>query len=157
MDTCSWLKVRGLEEANVINLKFLFYESDLWATHELAEELKYHLQDFLDLGHFSIQTVKLIQLETFTEKELDPADLSIIEFGRKHPGVVVISDDGAELEVLHLFKTRCFRLSEYLLFLVEKGILRKRDATRAITQLRAWQNIPEKTKKKLLAKLNMMT
>ena len=57
-----------------------------------------------------------------------PADLSIIEFAKQQPETIVISDDRAELEVLHAFKINAFQLSEFILFLVVHGVLKKRKA-----------------------------
>ena len=83
IDTCFWLKIRHLRESNVLDLIGLMYASDLWATHELKVELEKYLGDLLIILAFPSRTVKINPLEDYTEKELDAADLSIIEFGRK--------------------------------------------------------------------------
>lgn len=156
IDTCSWLKIRYLEESDIIKIKNLIYESDLWTTHELAKEYDYYLKDYLDLNNFSIQSVKIEKLEQFTDKELDEADLSIIEFGRKNLNALIISDDGAELSILNLFHLKSFQLSEFLLFLVNQNILKKKEAINAIKQLREWHNIKEKKKKHLINRINLI-
>ncbi|MHA1299668.1 MAG: hypothetical protein ACTSO9_09555 [Candidatus Helarchaeota archaeon] len=157
IDTCSWLKIRYLEELNVIKLKDLIYESELWTTHELVKEYKYYLKDFLELEKFSIQSVKFQKLEKFIDKELDPADLSIIEFGRKNNDALIISDDGAELAILNLFHLKAFQLSEFIVFLVNQNILKKTEAINSIKHLRKWRNIKERKKKKLLSMINLIS
>ena len=114
VDTCSWLKVQKLDNEKIIRLKNLLYEADLWLTHELQTELRYYLSDYLDFKNFSIQKVSIQKLSAFTEKELDLADLSIIQFGRQNPNCIVISDDGAALNVLDIFKIKCFQISEFI-------------------------------------------
>ncbi|NVM01352.1 MAG: hypothetical protein HWN67_03395 [Candidatus Helarchaeota archaeon] len=157
IDTCSWLKIRYLEESGVLRIKDLIYESDLWTTHELAKEYEYYLKDYLDLKRFSIQSLKFQKLEKFIDKELDPADLSIIEFGRKNDKALIISDDGAELVILNLFHLKAFQLSEFILFLVNQNILKKTEAINSIKHLRKWRNIKEKKKKKLLREINLIS
>lgn len=157
IDTCSWMKIQFLEKFNVIYLKELLYESDLWATHELIEEYKYHLQDYLDYNKFSIKTVQIKKLQEYTEYNLDPADLSIIEFGKNYPQVIVISDDKPELMILSIFKIKCFQLSEFLLILIQNSIFKKNTIFRAIKQLREWRNIKEHKMKELIDRINRMT
>ena len=156
IDTCSWLKIRYLENSNILKIKEIIYESDLWTTHELAKEYEYYLKDYLDLKHFSIHSVKLEQLEKLIDKELDAADLSIIEFGRKNNNAIIISDDGAELTVLNLLDLKAFQVSDFLLFLAKQNILKKTDVINSIKQLRNWRNIKEKKKKKLLEQINLI-
>jgi len=88
--------------------------------------------------------VNLTFVRAFTENELDDADLSIIEFGRRNPQALVISEDADLLMMCHLFRLKGFQLSEFLLFLVNQDLLSKRDAYNSIKQLRAWKNIGKK-------------
>ncbi|HME55468.1 MAG TPA: hypothetical protein VKM55_24900 [Candidatus Lokiarchaeia archaeon] len=155
IDTCSWLKIKYLENDNVLRLKNLMYESDLWATHQLITECKYHLNDYIDYSRISIQTVAIDKLKKYSEKKLDDADLSIIEFARKNHDAVVICDDGAQSIVLRAFGITTFQLSEYMLFLVNAGIIKKNQANKVIKKLRAYKNIKEKEKEKLFKKINI--
>jgi hypothetical protein len=155
IDTCSWLKIQAIQQANIFDLREFLYESDLWTTHQLLKEYEHYLHDFLDISRFSIQVVKIESLTTFTEKELDDADLSIIELGRKNQAITILSDDGAELSVMRAFHIRSFQLSEFILFLVEKDFLRKREANRAIIMLRKMENIRERKKKQLLSAIDI--
>jgi hypothetical protein len=157
LDTCSWLKVRKLDWEKIITLKNLLYETDLWATHEIQTELQYYLSDYLDLRNFSIQKVSLHELSMFTEKELDSADLSLIEFGRQNPNCIVVCDDGAALQMLDMFNIQCFQLSEFIFFLVKNDILKKNQAIKSVKKLRDWKNIKENKKKHLLSKINAAT
>ena len=157
VDTCSWLKVQKLDNEKIIRLKNLLYEADLWLTHELQTELRYYLSDYLDFKNFSIQKVSIQKLSAFTEKELDLADLSIIQFGRQNPNCIVISDDGAALNVLDIFKIKCFQISEFIFFLVKNDLLKKNQAIRSVKKLRTWKNIREKKKKKLISKIIGLT
>ena len=157
LDTCSWLKVRKLDREKIITLKNLLYETDLWATHEIQTELQYYLSDYLDLQNFSIQKVSLHKLSKFTEKELDSADLSLIEFGRQNPNCIVICDDGAALQMLDMFNIQCFQLSEFIFFLVKNDLLKKNQAIKSVKKLRDWKNIKENKKKHLLSKINAAT
>jgi len=153
LDTCSWLKVRKLENEKIICLKKLIYETDLWLTHELQTELKYYLSNYLDFKNFSIQKISIQKLSNFTEKELDPADLSLIEFGRQNLNCIVICDDGATLQVLDIFNVKCFQLSEFIYFLVKNDILKKNQAIKSVKKLREWKNIRENKKKLILTKI----
>lgn len=157
LDTCSWLKVRKLDWEKIITLKNLLYETDLWATHEIQIELQYYLSDYLDLRNFSIQKVSLHKLSMFTEKELDSADLSLIEFGRQNPNCIVVCDDGAALQMLDMFNIQCFQLSEFIFFLVKNDLLKKNQAIKSVKKLRDWKNIKENKKKHLLSKINAAT
>jgi hypothetical protein len=157
IDTCSWIKIQLLEEKNIISLKELLYESDLWATHELIEEYRYHLPNFLDINKFSIKSVKIKTLQEYTEHELDPADLSIIEFSRENPNVIAVSDDKPELTVLSIFKVQSYQLSEFLLILVQNSIFKKNNIIKAIKQLREWRNIRERKMKKLIEMINLIS
>ncbi|MHA1314606.1 MAG: hypothetical protein ACTSRB_11925 [Candidatus Helarchaeota archaeon] len=156
IDTCSWLKIRELDDNNILKLKELIYQSNLWATHELVKEYSHYLKDYLDFNKFSIQSVKIEKVELFFEKELDPADLSIIEFGRKYKNATVISNDGAELLILDWFKVKSFQLSEFIFFLVKESLLKKREALNAIKKLRTWRDIKEKKMKRILNEINLI-
>jgi len=153
LDTCSWLKVQKLDNEKTITLKNLLYETDLWLTHELQTELKYYLSNYLDFQNFSIQKVSIQKLSDFTEKELDPADLSLIEFGKQNPNCIVICDDGATLQVLDIFNVKCFQLSEFIFFLVKNDIVKKNKAIKSVKKLREWKNIRENKKKYLISKI----
>ncbi len=155
LDTCSWLKIKLLDDTNTLSLKQLIYSNDPWATHQLIAELKYYLKDYLDYTRLSIQSIEIDKYQEYSEKELDDADLSIIGLGQMNTRSFVISDDHPELEVLNAFNVRCGRLSEYLLFLVREGLLRKNDANRAIKKLRQVRNIKEKDKDRLMQKINL--
>ena len=145
-----------MEESNILRIRELIYESDLWTTHELIKEYEYYIKEFLDIKKFSVQSVKIKKLEQFTEKELDAADLSIIEFGRINKDALIISDDGAELAILNLFNLKSFQLSEFLLILVKQEIIRKKEVIKAIKKLREWRNIKEKKKKQILNQINLI-
>ncbi len=153
LDTCSWLKVRGFKEIKLINLLPIIYQSDLWATHELLSEYQYFLGAFLDFSKFSILSVDITFVRDFTEKQLDDADLSIIEFGRRNPQALIISDDQGVLMSCRLFKIRYLQISEFLLFLTHQNILTKRETYHSITKLREWNNIGKKHFKMLKATL----
>lgn len=154
IDTCSWLNIKLLEESKTLSLKEFIYANDPWATHQLIAEFKHYLTDYIDFSCLSIQTTAIDRLKSYAEKTLDDADLSIIAFGRANQRSFVICDDGAELEILNAFHVRSARLSEYLLFLVGQGLLRKNDANRAIKMLRQVKNIKEKDKTRLMQKIN---
>ncbi|MEX2680564.1 MAG: hypothetical protein Q6373_003135 [Candidatus Sigynarchaeota archaeon] len=156
LDTCSWLKIKMLDESNTLSLKQLIYANDPYATHQLITELRHYLKDYIDYTKLSIQRIDIDKYKTYSEKELDDADLSIIGLGRMNPRSFVISDDHPELEVLNAFNIRCGRLSEYLLFLVKENLLRKNDANRAIKKLRQMKNIKEKEKNRLMQKINLI-
>ena len=153
LDTCSWLKVQKLDHEKIITLKNLLYKTDLWVTHELQTELRYYLSDYLDFQCFSIQKVSIQKLSNFTEKELDPADLSLIEFGRQNPNCIVICDDGATLQVLDIFNIKCFQLSEFIFFLVRNDLLKKNNAIRSVKKLREWKNIRENKKRIIISRI----
>nr|MDO8087701.1 hypothetical protein [Candidatus Sigynarchaeum springense] len=155
LDTCSWLKIKLLDESNTVSLKQLIYANDPYATHQLITELKYYLKDYIDYTKLSIQAIEIDKYKAYSEKKLDDADLSIIGLGRMNPRAFVISDDHPELEALNAFNVRCGRLSEYLLFLVKVDLLKKNDANRAIKKLRQVKNIKEKDKDRLLQKINI--
>ena len=155
IDTCSWLKIKYIENDKVLMLKTLMYESDLWATHQLITEYKYHLKDYIDYSRISVQTVTIDKLRNYSEKKLDDADLSIIEFARKNNNAVVICDDGAQSIVLRAFKITTYQLSEYMLFLVNTGIIKKNQANKVINKLREYQNIKEKEREKLFKEINL--
>ena len=159
IDTCSWLKIQALENDKVLILKDLLYASDLWATHQLIVEYKYYLKDFIDYSKISIQAVAIDKLSKFSEKKLDDADLSIIEFARRNmaaeKNITVICDDGAESIVLRAFGITAFQLSEYILFLVKASIIKKNQANKVIKKLREYKNIREKKKEDLLYKINI--
>jgi hypothetical protein len=154
IDTCSWLKIKLLDESKTLSLREFIYANDPWATHQLIAEFKHYLTDYIDLSCLSIQTMAIDRLKAYTEKTLDDADLSIIAFGRANQRSFAISDDGAELEILNAFHVRSARLSEYLLFLVGQGLLRKNDANKAIKKLRQVKNIKEEDKTRLMQKNN---
>jgi hypothetical protein len=141
IDTCSWFKIRHLKEINLLDLLPIMNQSDLWSTHELLVEYHHFLEEFLDFSKFSILSVNLTFVRDYTEEELDDADLSLLEFGRRNPQAVVISDDEDALMICKFFKIRCFQLSEFLLFLVNQDIISKREAYHSIRQLRDWNNI----------------
>ncbi|MEX2684235.1 MAG: hypothetical protein Q6373_021875 [Candidatus Sigynarchaeota archaeon] len=154
IDTCSWHKIERLEKEGIIYLKDFFYESDLHATHELVKEYKHYLADYLDLSKFTIRPVKLQTYQDLTDKTLDDADLSIIALARAEENAVVICDDGAEMDILHFFHVKAFKISEYALWLVENGMIRKNDGNRVVKALREWKNIDEHSKKHLLEVIN---
>ncbi len=72
------------------------------------KEYQYHLKDFLDFSRFSILSVDITFMRAFVEEELDEADLSIMEFGRRNPRAAIISDDEDALSDSYLFNTLCF-------------------------------------------------
>lgn len=154
IDTCSWLKIRRLEQERVLILMDLFKEANLHATHELAREYKHYLNDYLDESIFTINPVRLEFFREFTGKQLDDADLSIIALARGSENAIVISDDGAELEILHFFHVNAFKLSDYMLWLVEHGVIRKNTANRVVKRLREWKNIGEHATRRVLAEIN---
>ncbi len=156
LDTCSWLKVQRIESEKIIDLRPLLYAMRLWATHELVAELKYYMADYLDISRFSIKHVQLERFSSLTDKELDPADLSIIAFGREHAGSIIISDDGCELAILQFFNVRCFQLSEFLVTLATMDVMKKHDAYKSIRVLRNARNIKERKMKALHARLNQV-
>jgi hypothetical protein len=155
IDTCSWNKIQRLEAENVILLKDFFYESDLHATHELMTEYSRYLQDYLDFKRFTIKPVKLESFKNLTEKELDDADLSIIALARTDERAVVICDDGAEIDILHFFHVKSFKMSEYMLWLVKNDLIKKNDGNRVVKKLREWQNIDEHARKRVMQAINL--
>ncbi len=156
IDTCSWHKIQRLEIDGVIHLKEYFYESDLHATHELVKEYEHYLLDYLDLSRFTIRPVKLQAYQDLTEKTLDDADLSIIALARMDEKAVVICDDGAEMDILHFFHVKALKISEYMLWLEENGLIRKNEGYRVVKKLREWKNIDEHSKKQLLQDINLL-
>ncbi len=156
IDTCSWHKIQRLETDGVIHLKEYFYESDLHATHELVKEYEHYLADYLDLSKFTIRPVKLQVYQDLTEKTLDDTDLSIIALARMDEKTVVICDDGAEMDILHFFHVKALKISEYMLWLVENGLIRKNDGNRVVKKLREWRNIDEHSKKQLFQDINLL-
>ena len=155
IDTCSWNKIKRLEADNVIFLKDFFYEGDLHATHELVKEYSHYLENYLDFSRFTIQPVNLQSYHDLTERELDDADLSIIALARMDENTTVICDDGAEMDVLHFFHVKAFKVSEYMLWLVENDLIRKNDGNRVVKKLREWKNIDEHAKKRVLQEINL--
>ena len=157
LDTCSWFKVRHLKEIKILDLLPIIYQSNLWSTHELLFEYRHFLEGFLDFSKFSILSVNLTFVRDCTEKELDDADLSLIEFGRRNPQAVIICDDDDTLICCKFFKIKCFQLSEFLLFLVSQDVISKREAYHSIKPLRDWNNIGKKHFKSLKVQLQEMT
>nr|MDO8109660.1 hypothetical protein [Candidatus Sigynarchaeota archaeon] len=154
IDTCTWLKIKRLEEEAVILLKDFFYESNLQATHELVAEYKRYLENYLELTKFTIQPVKLESYHDLTDKTLDDADLSIIALARSKENVIVLSDDGAELDVLHFFHVKAFKLSEYMLWLVENDFTNKNSGNKVVKKLREWRNIDQHALKRIMEEIN---
>ncbi len=154
-DTCSLLKVKRVHDLRIVDLRDLIYAGEPWATHQLFVEYQHYLSDFIDLSSFSVQAVNVENLKLFTEKKLDDADLSIIEFGQKHPMATTITDDGALLSILRSLKKRCFQVSEYMLFLVENDLIRKREANRVVKTLREYRDIKERKMNLLLDAINL--
>jgi hypothetical protein len=154
IDTCSWLKIRYLDQEDLLDLKPILYSCELWMTHELHKELIYHLGDYLNYTMFSIKNVKIDRLKEFTDKSLDDADLSIIKFCRDNPNTIAISDDGLALKILKMFKIKSFQLSEFIFFLVKEDLISKKLAIKSIKSLRNWKNIKEKKKDTLIDDIN---
>ena len=155
IDTCSWLKIRRLEKERVLYLMELLKEADLHATHELVKEYRHYLKDYLDLDIFTIIPVRSEPFYDLTTKALDEADLSIIALARGKENAVVICDDGAQLEILHFFHVKAFKVSEYMLWLVENDIVSKNVANRVVKKLREWRNISEHARRTVMDAINL--
>ncbi len=153
LDTCSWFKVLALQKSQVFDFLPILYQGDLWATHELMKEYRYFLEDFLDLSKFSILSVDITFMRGFVEKEIDDADLSIIEFGRRNPHAAIISDDGDALNNCYLFNSLSFQLADFALWLAAESVITKREAYHIIKALRDSKNIQKSHHQKLNRRL----
>ncbi len=156
LDTCSWFKVRALQKSHVFDFLPILYQSDLWATHELLEEYRYHLKEFLDYSKFSILSVDITFMRKFVGSPLDAADLSLIEFGRRNPQAAVISDDGDALSNCYLFNSLSFQLADFVLWLASQSVITKREAYHIVKTLREWKNIQKSHHNKLSQQLQSM-
>ncbi len=153
LDTCSWFKVRSLQKSQVSDLLPILYQSDLWATHELLKEYRYHLKDFLDLSKLSVLHVDITFMREFVGAPLDAADLSLIEFGRRNPHAAIISDDGDALSNCYLFNSLSFQLADFALWLASQSVISKREAYHIIKKLCEWKNIQKSHHNKLSQQL----
>ena len=152
LDTCSWLKIQLIYKEIKVDLLKIFQKCDILLTHQLNDELKYYLKDYLDTSLFQIFPVEKDQIEKLRDYGFDLADTSIIVLA-KEKNCVVVTEDGELLFYLINSGIRTFQVADLFLSLLNLDQINKNLCYNLIKFLRERKNIGKKKFKKLKFKL----
>jgi len=152
VDTCSWLKIQLIYDKLKVDLRNMFQEFEILSTHQLNDELKYYLKEFIDSTIFQIHPINQDDMDQFKTLGFDLADASIIILS-KEKKAFVITEDGELLVFLINSNIKAIQLAEFFLALLNLDKIEKRECYNLIKFLREQKNIKENKHKKLKAKL----
>ena len=152
LDTCSWLKIQMIKDGLNLDLRDILKKLDIVLTHELNEELNYHLVEFINTKEFPVFPIQTEKRNRYEKLGFDLADASIICYAKER-NCIIITEDGALLSFLLNLGVKTVQVSEFLLSLVHLNKLDKRTVFNLIKFLRERKNIKEKRLNKLKNKL----
>jgi len=146
IDTCTWFKIFRLKD-KVIDILDVIKDRKikLFFTHDLVTEVTNYFPELeREISHFPV----LPRLEKKLEYDIDPADLSLIEYSLQRD-YLVITEDPEMRTIGYANKLKVISLGEFIVYLVENDILNKTTGYRIIRFLRGVKNLGKREFKRM--------
>ncbi|OLS22117.1 MAG: hypothetical protein HeimC3_32590 [Candidatus Heimdallarchaeota archaeon LC_3] len=151
IDTFSWYKIIHLHSNgwNVL-LEEILNITSIFITYEVQKELNYRFP-----GHEEIFTLVTIlpkldeQFKTFTLKDFDEADASLLSFSHKE-GFIIITEDHPMLNEGITDKKNIIQLADFFAQLYIDNFLTRREFHKLIRSLKKMKNISKRKEKDLI-------
>ena len=123
---------------------------DLFVTHEVENEIKYHYQGYqLYLNCFKILPSLNMSSRLYSERGFDKADISLLEYSELDDYIIVTEDEGMLSECLSE-ENNIIQLIDFLELLHRHSFLKRREIYHIAKYFRKIRNITERKEKKIL-------